>query len=238
MRFLVTRPQPDCKRTADKLRAAGHLADEAPLLRFRADPPGSFDLSGVKALAVTSRRAVTVLSEHAQMPDLKALPVFAVGESTAEACRRAGFESVTAADGDVASLASCLLDHRGVLAGSAVLYPAAEERAGDLEGLLDEGGMTCRLQVVYRMEAVDELPEAVVDALISSAYDGVLVYSKRTAEALLDLLTASGLNPVFSGLRVFAISQQAAGPLSGHMKVHVAGAPNETALLKLALTEC
>ncbi len=238
MRFLVTRPQPDCKRTADKLRAAGHEADEAPLLRFKADPPERFDLAGIGAIAVTSRRAVGVLSAHPQAPDLRALPVFAVGEATAKACAAAGFGKIAVAQGDVASLAALLLDRRDQLTGKTVLYPAAEERAGDLEGLLAEGGVSCRLQVVYRMEAVADLPQEVAQAMATAAYDGVLVYSRRTAEVLGDLVNARGLEEIFSAVPVYAISQQASGPLSGHKKVHVANAPNETALLSLVLTEC
>ena len=73
----------------------------------------------------------------------------------------------------------------------------------------------------------------------ASAYDGVLVYSKRTGDVLLRLLIkAGGLEEIFPRLQVYAISQQAAGPLSSHMSVHVADAPNETALLGLALTQC
>jgi len=238
MRFLVTRPQPDCKRTADKLRAAGHTADEAPLLETRTALPERFDLSDVKALAVSSRRTISVLTGHPQFSGFRKLPVFTVGKASAAACEAAGFKDVSAADGDVEALAKLMLETRSRLKPGTVLYPAAEDRAGDLEGLLAAGGVSCRTLVVYRMEHARELPAGVVRALAGSAYDGVLVYSKRTAEALLELLKAHDLLGVCSGVPVYAISQQVAGPLSKVMPVRVADAPCEQAVLDLVLAEC
>jgi uroporphyrinogen-III synthase len=235
MRFLVTRPQPDCKRTADKLRAAGHVADEAPLLEMRAAPPDRFDLDGVAALAVTSRRTLQVLETHAQFRNLRQLPVFTVGDATAEACRKAGFANVQSASGDVGGLADLILRRRP--AGD-ILYPAAEDRAGDLEGRLAAGGLRCRTVVVYRMEPAAALPAEAVSALVDGAYDGVLVYSKRTAEALVSLAQAAGLDHILSRMRVYALSRQVAGPLQGAAEVRFAPVPNEQALLELVLTRC
>ncbi|POF30461.1 uroporphyrinogen-III synthase [Roseibium marinum] len=238
MRFLVTRPQPDCKRSADKLRAAGHIADEAPLLEFKVMPPEPLDLSGVSALAFSSRRAVSVLRGHPQLADLLGLPVFTVGDATAEACRQVGFQDVRSAGGDFAALGALILREHAGLGPGAVFYPAAQDRAGDLEALLKDGGLACRTRVVYRMEPVEKLPAAVVTALTRAAYDGVLVYSRRTAETLLFLLKSSGLDAVVPGLKVYAISSQAGEPLSDIMRVRVADAPCEAALLDLVLAEC
>lgn len=238
MRFLVTRPRPDCKRTADKLRAAGHVADEAPLLRFQAVPPERFDLSGVSSLAFSSRRAVAVLAGHPQFPDLKALPVFTVGEATAAACRQAGFQDVHTAEGDVRSLGRLILASQDQLKPGAVFHPAARERAGDLEGFLARENVSCRTEVVYGMDPASDLPAGVAEALQDGAYDGVLIYSRRTAEVLVQLLTGSGLDHILPGLYVYAISRQAAGPLSDVARVHVADEPCEKSLLDLVLAEC
>jgi len=238
MRFLVTRPQPDCKRTADKLRAFGHIADEAPLLHFSPEAPERFDLDGIAALAFSSRRGVAALADHAQLPELSHLPVFTVGKATAAASRKAGFSDVRAAEGDVEALGRLILDCRDRLEPGEVLYPAARERAGDLEGALSEGGMACRTVVVYRMSPVAGLDGEVVRTLEISGYRGVLVYSKRTAQTLAGLLRKHRLEHIFSSVTVYAISLRAAEPLSGLTDVRVAAAPNEQALLELALAEC
>ncbi|MES0883594.1 uroporphyrinogen-III synthase [Roseibium sp. SCP14] len=238
MRFLVTRPQPDCRSTADKLRAAGHVADEAPVLLFQPDPPEKFDLSHVSALALTSRRSVDVLAAHSQFQDFRKLPVFTVGDKTAAACRQAGFSDVLSASGDVSVLAQLILDHRDKLDGGIVLYPVAHDRTGSLEKDLGRGGVSCRAPVVYRMDQAEELPSGVIDALRSNSYDGVLVFSKRTAATFFQLLKSHELDHIFSSLTIYCISRQAAEPLSDYMRVHVADAPCEKSLLDLVLAEC
>ncbi|MBN9673995.1 uroporphyrinogen-III synthase [Roseibium aggregatum] len=238
MRFLVTRPQPDCKRTADKLRAFGHIADEAPLLHFLPEAPEHFDLTGVAALAFSSRRAVSVVADHVQMPEVAGLPVFTVGQATASACRLAGFADVRTGEGDVAALGALISSRREDLASGAVLYPAARERAGDLEGILTKGGIACRTVVVYRMAPSTGLDGDLIARLNTSGYRGILIYSKRTAQTLADLLRSHRLEHIFSSVSIYAISRQAAEPLSGFKDVRIAATPNESAVLDLVLAEC
>lgn len=238
MRLLVTRPEPDCRRTADRLRSLGHHADEVPLLRQIDCSPSNFDLADIAALALSSRRAVAVLDRHPQVEALQGLPVFTVGAATAEAARAAGFESVISADGDVAALSHLILGRASAFAGRGVLYPAAADRAGDLEGRLVSGNVPCRTVVIYRMEPAKTLPGPILDALRDGAYDGVLIYSQRTAEVLADVLRAHRLDHNLSKLTVYALSERAGAPLSNGMRVKVAAAPNENALLDLALTQC
>ncbi len=238
MRFLVTRPEPDCRHTAGKVRAAGHVADEVPLMTFAAEAPGSFDLTSVTALAFSSRRAVAALRGHRQLPDLLGLPVFTVGDRTAEACREAGFGTVHSASGDFDALAALIRANRSAYLPGEVLYPAARDRAGDLDRELASAGLRCRTVEVYRMAEVTELPEHVRDLLAASAYDGILIYSRRTAEILLSLLRGYGFDHFFPGLMVYAISRRAAEPVAGSMEVRLAEAPSEKALLELALADC
>ncbi|WP_422378516.1 uroporphyrinogen-III synthase [Roseibium sp.] len=238
MRLLVTRPEPDCRRTAERLRALGHVADEAPLLRQIDIAPAELDLANVAALAISSRRTVAVLTGHPQIGALRGLPVFAVGKATADAARDAGFDTVLSAQGDVAALALLILDRKEDLGGGRVLYPAATDRAGDLEGLLEAGNVSCRTVAIYRMDPVPDLPDPVLKALKDAAYDGILIYSKRTAEALAGLLRGHRLDHILPKLTVYALSQRAGAPLSNGMRVKVAAAPNENALLDLALTQC
>ena len=238
MRFLVTRPQPDCRRTAERLRSLGHVADEAPVLKTVEVPSADIGSSGVSALAFSSRRAVSLLSAHGQMEDLRQLPVFTVGDASALACREAGFKQVLSASGDIGALAQLILDNRSSLSPGEVLYPAAQDRAGDLEGRLAAGGISCRTVVLYRMEPAQSLSSAVVENLKGGAFDGVLIYSKRTAEAFRALVRNHGLDHIFSSLPVYALSPQSAEPLSEVSHVRVAAAPNESALLDLALTQC
>ena len=82
MRLLVTRPEPDCHKTAERIRALGAEAVEAPMLELEATLPERFDLAGITGIAVTSARVAKLLKDHVQKPELAKLPVFCVGNRT------------------------------------------------------------------------------------------------------------------------------------------------------------
>ena len=95
MAVLVTRPHPDDETTAAALRARGFEVLLAPMLRFE---PVAFheDLDArYGAVIVTSANAVRGI-ESLKGHRLLELPLFAVGEHTAAAARRAGFTHVIA----------------------------------------------------------------------------------------------------------------------------------------------
>lgn len=238
MHYLVTRPQPDCKATADRLRALGHCADELPLLVFRADPPDTFDLAGVGALAVTSRRSIDALEGHPQLSSLKTLPVFTVGDRTSQACRDLGFKTVHSADSDVAGLGRLIVALQTDFGGRDVLYLAARDRAGDMGGTLETAGLRCRTVPVYDMAKADQLPAGVARGLEQGSYEGVLIFSRRTGETFTSLLKANGLGHIYSSLPVYAISRQAAASLESFDIVHIAEHPKEDALIDLVLADC
>ena len=119
MRIWVTRTAPDAEATASRLLAMGHEPLTAPVLAVRALPGSAPDLQGVGALAFTSRNGV---SAFIALSSERRLPVFAVGPSTAEAARTAGFWDVHAGGGDVEGLAQLILRRRSTIAGQ-VLHP-------------------------------------------------------------------------------------------------------------------
>lgn len=93
---LVTRPEPQAQRLAERLQAHGAVALTAPLLTLRALPAPPSLHGDYDALVVTSVPAAQhyALAMTGRVLPL-ALPVFAVGEATAEAMRALGFEQVT-----------------------------------------------------------------------------------------------------------------------------------------------
>ncbi|WP_346909275.1 uroporphyrinogen-III synthase [uncultured Roseibium sp.] len=235
MRLLVTRPQPECRKTAARIRALGGEAVEVPMLETRVSAPLRFDLTGVTGLAVTSSRVAGILKDHPQLADLRALPVFAVGKRTAEAMTSTGFEDVVSADGDVLALAGLIAARQPE---GHLLYPCARDRAGDLEGDLAARGLRCDPVIVYETNPVDQMPAVVLDSLRDGAIDGVLIYSRRSAEAFLSALKTADSAGLLKKIRAFAISPQAGEPLEGYTCVEMAAHPGEDALLRLALNSC
>lgn len=185
----------------------------APLLAIRALPQGKPDLAGISALAFTSRNGVEAF---AALTRDRALPVFAVGDATAEAARAAGFADVCSAAGALADLAGLLID-RGPGCGR-VLIPGAREPAGDLPALLADRVEARALAVYEAVETREGPPEA---------FDAVLVHSARGGRAL----AARG---PFSGQAAVALSAAAAEPLGRRsgLEIRVAPTPDEAALLQ------
>ena len=220
MRVWVTRAEPGASATAKRLRAAGHDPLVAPLLAIRFLAP-LMDLNGVAALAFTSAngvRAFSALSED------RALPVFAVGDATAQAARAAGFARVRSASGDVRGLAALIEAERAGLPGE-VLHPGARALAGDLAGTLTAAAVSARAVAVY--EAAPAALSAETLAVLPSL-DAVLIHSPRAAQLLAE--TAAPRT-----LRACCISAAAAAPLAGagFRRIDVAARPDEESLLAL-----
>src|SRR3978361_2567698 len=99
MAVLVTRPHPDDETTAAGLRARGYGVRQAPMLRF--EPSAVHDDIDARygAVIVTSANALRGIEPHLKGHRLLELPLFAVGEHTAIAARRAGFTHGIAAGG-------------------------------------------------------------------------------------------------------------------------------------------
>lgn len=209
MRIWVTRARPGASETAQRVRALGHEPVVAPVLEVR-PLEARIDLADVAALAFTSRNGVEAFARLSQRRDL---PVFAVGDATAEAARAQGFAAVRSAAGDVEALAN-LID-----AGPA-LCPTAAEPAADLAAMLKARGVPARSIAVY--ETVPLHPDA-------PAVDAVLIHSPKAARIVGTLVDPSA-NRLY-----LCISDKAAQPLrnAGHQNVLSARFPDEAGLLKL-----
>jgi len=228
MRLLVTRPEPDNARTAAVLRARGHEVVLAPLLHIEAVAAADLGAPPWAAILLTSANGARAVADHPRQAQLLALPVLAVGRSSAEAARAVGFADVTSADGDAVHLAR-LAAQRFTGARQPLLYLAGEDRSGELA----VPGLTVRTVVVYRAAKAEQFPPLVRTALEQGNIDGVLHFSRRSVESYLDCsrdLGGPALKP-----KHYCLSARAAEPLraTGAARIHVAERPDEASLLTL-----
>jgi uroporphyrinogen-III synthase len=236
VRLLITRPHPDAERTAATLRAAGHAVDVAALLRIETIPAelGSGPWS---ALAVTSPNALRALDEYPGRAALLGLRLFAVGRRTAAAARAAGFRDVESAGGNVEALARRLgaWANENPAGRDPLLYLAGEDRSGDLAGALAAAGQSVTTVVVYRAVRADKFPPAVTAALSVGQFDGVLHFSRRSAQAYIDCARAGGMLAEALAPAHFCLSAQIAEPLAavGAKRIRIAPRPEEAALIEL-----
>jgi uroporphyrinogen-III synthase len=243
MAILVTRPQPDNEATAASLRARGFDVLLAPTLRFEPvaspDDPAA-DYAGV---IITSANALRAVEPQLAERGLLGLPLFAVGERTASAARRAGFGTVISADGDAADLRDLVLAKAGKFAevkkskksGKArpLLYLAGAELSRDLAGELARHGIEVITRITYRMVASPGLPREACDAIAANQVEAVLHYSARSARAFLDAIRSAGVEISALAVRQCCISAAVAAILreAGATQVTVASSPDENALL-------
>ncbi len=233
MRLLLTRPEADAERTASALRARGHEPIVAPLLAIEISSDADLGAGPWAAVLLTSANAVRALAGHRRRDELRGIPVFTVGPHSAQAMRDLGFGNVSSADGNVDDLAKLVAAR--MQPGAPLIYLAGEERSGDLAGLLREKSFTVHTALVYRAVAAATLP-AQAAAALAGGLDGVLHFSRRSAEAFLFAARRAGLvEAALAGPTHFCLSARVAEPLTqaGASKVRMAARPDEAALLAL-----
>jgi uroporphyrinogen-III synthase len=213
-RLLVLRPEPGASVTAERARALGFTAVTAPLfeiepLEWDAPEAGLFD-----GLLLTSANAVRHSGER--LHELRGLPVYAVGEGTAEAAREAGFDIAATGDDGVDRLLGSIDQHLKLL------HLCGEDRRDPVEARQQIGNVP-----VYRARTLDSRD-------LRAAKDTVaLIHSPRAGRRFAELVhdRASTI--------IAAISPAAAEAVgSGWATVESATEPNDEALLALAARLC
>ena len=235
MAVLVTRPHPDDETTAAGLRARGFEVLLAPALRL--EPVAFHDDMDARygAVIVTSANAVRGIKSRLKSHHLLELPLFAVGENTAEAARDAGFTHVISAGGDAAGLRDLVLAKvkaKELKKAATLLYLAGADLARDLAGELGESGLRVVTQTTYKMVPVPNLPREVCDAFVAGRIEAVLHYSRRSARAFLEAARAGGVEISVLSIPQCCISAAVAAVLreAGATQVVVAATPDEIAL--------
>ena len=108
MRLLVTRPEPDGSRQAEKLRAMGHEPVLAPLLTIEILPGVALDLKGAQALIVTSRNVLRAVAARPELIEARNLPLYAIGDATADVAAELGFRQIVVGAGTGEQLADLI----------------------------------------------------------------------------------------------------------------------------------
>jgi uroporphyrinogen-III synthase len=230
MRVLVTRPLPGGERTAAALRGKGHEVLLAPLMQVRPIP--AVIAGNWSAVIITSANALRVLSA-AQLAPLLKLPLYAVGERSADAARDAGFNNIRSAQGDAGALIR-LIDERYANETSPHLYLAGADRAADIEGALAAKGIKVVTVEVYRTMTTGFPPELIA-AFAQGKLATVLHFSQRSAENFVIGARMAGLVTQALALQHLCLSAQVTEPLTaaGAQNVAVARRPDEASLLAL-----
>lgn len=210
-KLVILRPEPGASASVAAARQMGLEAVAMPLFGVRALDWTAPDPARFDALVLTSANA----ARHggAELDKLKALPVHAVGEATAEAARRAGLAVASIGAGSGEELVA------GLPQGLRLLH---------LAGLDRRPLPVAETVIVYE---VVELPAP--DGLAELSGAVIAVHSPRAGRRLGELARGKG------SIAVAAISPAAAAACgAGWEEVAIASRPTDRALLAVAAGLC
>ncbi|WP_169566486.1 uroporphyrinogen-III synthase [Sneathiella limimaris] len=231
MQFLITRPISVSKSLTAKLEAEGHTVVSSPLLEIRPVDRKSLDLKGVQALIVTS---INGLDNLLPLIQNRSLPIYCVGNKTAEAAILGGFETVKSADGNIDDLAKLIQNSVDPTQG-VLLHVGGKRLAGDLQGVLEKAGYFYRREILYDAAKVEGFTSEALDAFRHGKLQGVLLFSPYTAEVFCELVQSAGLQSQLAHMDAWCLSENVANRLDGlgFHGIHVASQPKEKSLLNL-----
>jgi uroporphyrinogen-III synthase len=226
---LITRPEPGASETAARVAALGYRPVVAPLLEISplhtTLPPSAH----VQAILATSSNAIPALpASH------RHLPLYAVGEATAERARGAGFVHVSSAGGDSSTLAS-LVARSCDRNGPPLLFACGRDQGQALAGELRARGFGVVRRVVYATASPNVLPDTAHEAFSSGDLTAALFFSAETARHCVRLVRAARLHEAVRTVDALAIGQPAAVALQAlpWRRTTVAAQPNQDAMLAL-----
>jgi uroporphyrinogen-III synthase len=233
MRLLVTRPEPDASRLADKLRAMGHEPVLAPLLTIEIIPGVALDLDGAQATIVTSRNVLRAMASRPELVEARDLPLYAVGDATSRLASELGFRQIVTGPGTGEQLAD-LIARELDPGNGALVHLAGGVLAFDMKSALEAQGFTIRQPVLYQAIPAERLPPEALALLRGGGLYGAIFMSPRTAAIFTSLTTAEGVVTPASQLLCYCLSQAIADALAPlRAQVEVAGRPSEEELLAL-----
>lgn len=227
--IVITRPEPGASETAGRVRALGLTPVLCPMLVIRVVAASLPPALHIGAVLVTSGNAVPPLPEA-----YRTVPLFAVGNATAERARLAGFTQVTSADGDAKALAQQVRQFVNPAAGP-LLLATGRHNGKPLASELRQAGYRVSRRVVYAADPAPALTPEASAALLQERVRAALFFSAETARRFVALVHA---RPIVAALRevdAVAIGQAAGMALETlpWRRVRVAARPNQDEIFAL-----
>jgi uroporphyrinogen-III synthase len=222
---LITRPEPGASETASRVAALGFRPVVAPVLTVT--PRALRYPAGVQAILVTSGNAIPSL--HAAC---RTLPLFAVGDATAERAGAAGFTRIESAGRDAAALIALAIG-RCDPAGAPLFLAAGAGQGQALAATLRSRGFRVVRRVAYTTRPATRLAAAIRGGF--GGVDAALFFSSESARIFVHLLQDALPRGAVAAVTAVAISPPTAAALAPlpWRSIRVASRPNQDELLAL-----
>lgn len=226
---IITRPEPGLSETASAVAQSGWVPVLAPALRIERCAVGRLPRHPA-ALLLTSGQAVGAAAEAVSL----SVPVFAVGNRTAQKAQAAGFTTVWSACGNAQALALLVAGRCKSGQGPLLLFSGAGQGM-DLANTLRAHGFKVVRRVAYRAEAVADFPATLRQALHARQIAAILFFSAQSAQNWLAGVPRGTLRAQVRSLRAVVISDAVAQAVreAGWLgPVDVATTPDAPAMLE------
>ncbi|MEM7619378.1 MAG: uroporphyrinogen-III synthase [Pseudomonadota bacterium] len=237
-RLLITRTEPEASHLANCLQEQGHDVITEPLMDVVYLTPS---LPGVthQALVATSGHALYSLEKNLNhYSALKHLPIFAVGERTAELCQKLqqkmNFQSIYQGPGTALELLETIIARVNPKAGP-LLHIAAAKLAVDLTNHLKKHQIELQKCIVYETRERNTFSQNTKHKIMSGELDGVILMSPNASRIWARLIQQEALYSKAKHITAFCLSAQVAQPLESlaEIPIKVAAQPSQSAVLEL-----
>jgi uroporphyrinogen-III synthase len=216
--ILITRPHAVSDRAAERISGLGFKPVVAPFFAVRHRPVVPVP-HGTQAILVTSGNALAALRPGG-------LPLFAVGDRTAERAVEAGFADVRSAGRDAAALAELVANATDPAAGALLLASGARQGHALAADLRARGFRVVR-RVCYEAAPVRRFPAVAAEIIQSGDVHAILFLSAETAAVFVRLLP-SELRRAVASIVALAIGPTTAQALERLAWLHIRRARNPT----------
>ncbi|PPC80662.1 MAG: uroporphyrinogen III synthase [Hyphomicrobium sp.] len=213
MHVLITRPKADAQDLKQRIEALGCAVSIAPLIEIAWLPIATDALNNSVGIIATSRNALAALENSEALGCAQKLPLYAVGNATAQVAHRLGFENVITGAGTAADLVPQIVAQNRSKSG-ALIHLAGDHLAFDLKSALSKENIQLQQITVYRSIAAPSLPSKVIEDLACGAIDAVVLMSPRTAQTWCELMTKLALQVNTAGLTYICLSEAVANALT------------------------
>lgn len=199
---LLTRAAADCQSYRELIERRGYIPLAEPVLRIEPKADAVLpSLSGYDALVFTSANGIM---GYCALTGDRTLPVYTVGDETADKARAAGFQRVESAGGTVGDLDDLL---RAAAPGR-LLYLRGADIARPLAAAHD----AC---IVYTARPAEEFSPETLEILKSGRVRIAVLFSRRGALAFTAMMAREGLESLVKTIKVLCLSDSVLKSVAG-----------------------
>lgn len=227
---LITRPAEDAAETAAAVAALGYRVLCTPALEIHDTDEPLPDPALYQGVIFSSANGVRAFSRRYPPAGYFSIPVFAVGEHTADVARKAGFVQVQSGQGTMKDLTASMKAQ--ITPGARLLHLRGQDMRENPADYLSTpiDGIT-----LYRADPVTRLEPEALAALREGAVQAVLFYSARSAASFVSALKNDWPEADLRATRALCLADSVIESLNrfNWAAIHVSLTPDQVGMLRL-----